>query len=503
VPERALYAAIDLGSNSFHMIVARHEQGQLRVIDRIRDMVRLAGGLDDQGQLDPSVRAEALDCLARFGQRIRDIPQHHLRAVGTQTFRRLSNPASFLVIAETALGCPIDIISGREEARLVYLGVSQGMAPVNARRLVLDIGGGSTEIVVGQTQEPALAESLAYGCVSLTRMAFPDGRITASRWHRYSHEIGSELQAYASQFREHGWAQAVGTSGTIRAVSSILTGLDNTAGDKITPDALDHLKKQLIESGNIDRIDWPGLSERRRPVIAAGILILEAMMDGLSIQSLQVSPFALREGVLHDLLGRLEHRDPREKTVKALAERYQADLSQAARVDDWSAAAFEQVAESWLLNPVHADFLHWICQLHEIGLSIAHDSFALHTAYILDHTDMPGFSRQEQQFLAVLARLQRGRIDRDLLNELPTRLQSPARRLLVLLRLATIFCRARSDSGTCDFAVHARSAGLRLELPAGWLEAHPLTRRDLSLEQEQWQDMGFELELGHLEAALS
>lgn len=498
MPERQLYAAVDLGSNSFHMIVARYEHGELRVIDRIRDMVRLAGGLDEQGRLDPALREQALASLARFGQRISGIPEHQMRAVGTQTFRRLRNPAAFLVVAETALGCPIDIISGREEARLVYLGVAQGMPPAGGRRLVIDIGGGSTEIVVGEELEPDLAESLAFGCVSMTRSAFSDGRISERRWQRASQEIRRELQAYGANFRVDGWQQAVGSSGTIRAVGSIMAELKPGRPGIITAADLGELRKRLIAFGRADRIALPGLSEHRQPVIAGGVLILEAVMDALRIDHLEVSSYALREGLLHDLMGRLEHRDPREQSVQAMAERYQVDRAQAERVVDWSRAAFEQVAEDWQLAPIHAELLRWTCQLHEIGLAIAHDGYQLHSAYILEHADLAGFSRTEQQLMATLARLQRRRINPSELEALPPRLQRPARRLLCLLRLALALYRPRGNTQLADFALQAKAERIELLLPAGFLEHQALTRRDLEFEQQQFKRIGVELQLGTL-----
>ncbi|MEE4330645.1 MAG: Ppx/GppA phosphatase family protein [Wenzhouxiangella sp.] len=496
MPERELYAAIDLGSNSFHMIVARSEHGELRIIDRIKEMVRLAGGLDHQGRLAAGTRAAALDCLARFGQRIRAIPATQVRAVGTQTFRRLRNPASFLVVAETALGCPIEIISGREEARLVYLGVSQGFASSNSRRLVIDIGGGSTEIVAGQSLEPVLTESVPFGCVGTTRQAFPDGRITRKRWDRSRREIERELQGYSGQFRRFGWEEAVGSSGTIRAVASILA--EGDPPPVIELDDLGRIRDRLIDQGHVDRVDLPGLSAPRAPVIAGGVLILDALRSAFGIDRLGVSTFALREGLLFDLKGRLEHRDPRDKTVRAMAERYQVDPDQAARIADWCRSAFEQVAQDWKLSAVHADFLHWIALLHEIGLAIAHDAYQQHSAYILSHADMPGFSRHEQQFLAVLAQLQRRRIHSAEFERLPARLHHPARCLLILLRLAVLIHRPRSDTGLSDFALSLSGDRLRLETPANWLAANPLTRQDLDDEARELKKLGITLYLAEL-----
>jgi exopolyphosphatase / guanosine-5'-triphosphate,3'-diphosphate pyrophosphatase len=503
MPERQLYAAIDLGSNSFHMVVARSEHGELRIIDRIKDMVRLAGGLDEHGRLDTDTREQALASLARFGQRIRAIPDHQIRAVGTQTFRRLKNPAAFLVVAETALGCPIDIISGLEEARLVYTGVNQATPPSGGHRLVIDIGGGSTEIVLGESHEPIEAESLAFGCVGVSRRAFPDGRISRDRWRSASRQILGELQRCSGGFRELGWQQAVGTSGTIRAVSDMLIAANPGSTINVTPARLDQLKQAILEAGHSDRIALEGLSERRKPVIAGGIVVLEAVMSALHIEELTVSPFALREGVLYDLMGRLTQRDPREQTVTAMASRYQVDQAQADRIDDWTATAFQQVSDDWQLRPVHADLLRWISRLHEIGLSLTHDDHHRHTAYMLEHADMAGFSRQEQQFMATICRLQQRRIEADCLQELPTRLQTPARRLLALLRLATALYRARSDASAADFALRASGQDLCLELPAGWLANNPLTRQDLQFEQRQLARIDIRLELADLHPGLT
>jgi exopolyphosphatase / guanosine-5'-triphosphate,3'-diphosphate pyrophosphatase len=503
MPERQLYAAIDLGSNSFHMVVARSEHGELRIIDRIKDMVRLAGGLDEHGRLDTDTREQALASLARFGQRIRAIPDHQIRAVGTQTFRRLKNPAAFLVVAETALGCPIDIISGLEEARLVYTGVNQATPPSGGRRLVIDIGGGSTEIVIGETHEPIEAESLAFGCVGVSRRAFPNGRISRDRWQSASRQILGELQTCSGRFRDLGWHQAVGSSGTIRAVSDMLIAADPGSSGLITPAGLGHLKAAILKAGHSDRIALEGLSERRQPVIAGGIVVLEAVMAALQIDDLKVSPFALREGVLYDLMGRLAQRDPREQTVTAMASRYQVDQAQADRIDDWTATALQQVTDDWQLRPVHADLLRWISRLHEIGLSLTHDDHHRHTAYMLEHADMAGFSRQEQQFMAIICRLQQRRIEPECLQELPARLQTPARRLLALLRLATALYRARSDASAVDFAVRASGNDLGLALPAGWLGANPLTRQDLHFEQRQLARIDIRLELTDLHPGLT
>lgn len=491
-----MFAAVDLGSNSFHMVVARAEHDQLRIIDRIKEMVRLGGGLDADGHLDRATREAALACLARFGQRLAGIPASNLRAVGTQTFRRLRNPAGFLVVAETALGCAIDIVSGREEARLVYTGVSQGMPAAAGRRLVIDIGGGSTELVAGESTAPALTESLPFGCVVTTRGAFPDGRITAERWRRAKRSILSALRPFAPAFRVHGWEQAVGSSGTMRAVESMVHHLKpDQAGGFTRADVVD-LRSRLFAAGHVDAIDLGGLSERRRPVIAGGLVIIDALMKALAIERLQASDFALREGLLFDLMGRLSAQDPRAQTVTAMARRYDCDLEQAERVADWVSRAFAQVRERWDLGQAHANLLLWAARLHEVGLAIAHDRHPVHGAYIIGQADLPGFGRQEQALMAVLIGQQRDPPDSSAILELPPRLHPAARRMLALLRLGVLMCRARSDADLCDFHLRAgKRRGLRLVLPAGWLDSHPLTAHDLAEEKKHLQALDLSLKM--------
>ncbi|MGK7295324.1 MAG: Ppx/GppA phosphatase family protein [Candidatus Wenzhouxiangella sp. M2_3B_020] len=499
MPHRNLYAAVDLGSNSFHMLVARREHGELRVIDRIRDMVRIAGGLDKRGRLDDATRERALDSLSRFGQRLANIPPQQVRAVGTQTFRRLADPERFMRRAESALGCPIDVISGREEARLVWLGVTEGTAFSEQSRLVIDIGGGSTELAAGREFDPAFVESIQFGCVGVTRRAFGKGRITAKRWRRAAAEIETELQALRPQLRRSDWRTAIGSSGTIRAVQGIVAARDDTLPVPIRLDEVEGLRQRLIESGHVDRVSLPGLSGRRQPVIAGGVLVLEACMRTFGIESLQVSPFALREGLLYDMVGRLEHRDPREKTVRAMAERFEADREQAERVRDFALCAFEQIAEPLDLRRIHRDLLDWSCLLHEIGLGIAHSHYQVHSAYVVEHSDMAGFTRQEQQLVAFLLRHQRRKLPDNVLEELPERLRSAAGPLLAILRIAVALARSRSDADLPDFALTADDGGrLRLALPEGWLQAHPLSARSLELEKRQLREPGIRLVLDTL-----
>ncbi len=496
MPKRDLYAAIDLGSNSFHMLVARREHGQLRIIDRIREMVRLAGGLDTQGNLDNLTRDRALECLARFGERIAHIPDHQIRAVGTQTFRRLRKPQRFLVPAETMLGCPIDIVEGREEARLVYIGVTHATPSSTGPRLVLDIGGGSTELVIGEGSEPRLSESIPHGCVAVTLSAFPKGRITTERWKRKKQEIAEDLQPMVTAFKAQGWNQAIGSSGTILAIQQIIAARDQALPRRIRPEDLSWLKKRLIETGKIEQIQLPGLSAHRAPVIAGGILVLHTVMRILAIDELEVSPFALREGLLFDLYGRLGQVDPRDRSVAATALRHEVDQAQAERVRDFALCGFEHIAEDFELREIHRDLLEWACALHEAGLVIAHDRYHEHSAYIVEHSDMAGFSRQEQQFIATLLRYQRGKMSPNAIDSLPERMHRAAKVCLALLRLAVALARSRADADMPDFSLHAGAPDqLQLGLPPNWLQSHPLSAFSLQQEVQRWRSLGLKLEI--------
>ncbi|MBT8040946.1 MAG: Ppx/GppA family phosphatase [Xanthomonadales bacterium] len=489
-PTSRTYAAVDLGSNSFHLLVARREHGELRVLDRIKDMVRLGGGLDAEGNLDPAVQNRAFACLARFGQRLRGIPQHNIRAVGTQTFRRMKNANAFLMIAETALGCSIDIIAGREEARLIYLGVSQGVAGHDGRRLVIDIGGGSTELVIGEGLETLETESLQYGCVSLTRRFFADGRINRERWDKAVNSVLAELQELRRRYLAAGWDTAIGSSGTIKAVEEICRRLGWREKD-ISADALALLRDRLLQFDTIDEVQLPGLTERRHPVLVGGLAMLFACFEALELDTMAVSPYALREGVLHDLLGRLEQRDPRDTTVEAFVKRYSVDRDQAERIRNVALRAFDKLAEGLFASAGYRNLLGWAAVLHECGLSVAHSQYQMHSGYLVENSDMPGFTRQEQLFLATLVRYHRRAIPGEYTDLLPTRLHEPLRTTLLCLRFACILCRSRDDE-IPGFRLSGSDHRVTAGLDAEWMQSHPLTLFDLKQESAELAATGIE-----------
>jgi exopolyphosphatase/guanosine-5'-triphosphate,3'-diphosphate pyrophosphatase len=474
------------------MIVAHHEDGHFRVVDRLREMVRLAAGVAAHGDLTPEACKRALKCLARFGQRLSGIPSERVRALGTNTLRRAANPRDFLTSAEDALGHPIEVISGHEEARLIYLGVAHDLAPTG-RRLVIDIGGGSTEFIVGEGHSPDLLESASIGCVGITEAFFEAGEMTRKRFKEAQTAAALELRPLRKAFRAYGWEDVVGSSGTIRAVASVLResgwthGIINEAG-------LKKLRKELERAGHIDHISFSGVSAERRPVFPGGVAVLDACFRSLGLEEMRVSDAALREGALYDLVGRSRHEDPRSASVKVFALRYRVDSGQADRVRSTALNGFDQVAESWKLNPAYRDMLGWAADLHEVGLAISHDHYHRHGSYLVAHSTLAGFSRGEQSALATLILGHRRRLLPDTFAALPDRRVDPVRRTTVLLRVAVLLHRTRLREQLPEISWQAEGDSLTLVFPKDWLERHPLTTADLKLEQKRLRKIDFALQ---------
>jgi exopolyphosphatase/guanosine-5'-triphosphate,3'-diphosphate pyrophosphatase len=495
VREAEVVAAVDLGSNSFHMVVARHRHGQLVVIDRLREMVRLASGLGKDGHLSAPSQARALACLRRFGERLRAMQAARVRVVGTNTLRHARGAARFLQQAGRVLGHPVEIISGIEEARLIYLGAAHHLPPVDGARLVVDIGGGSTEIIVGRGFQPRVMESLAMGCVSLSEACFPRGRLTARNFQQARLHARLELEPVRSQFLRGSPAQTAGTSGSIRSAHAVLAGLGR-AGDGVTVGGLEYLIDQMVAAGTIDDLRLPELSRERAEVFPGGVAILVEVMHALGLAQLVVADGALREGMLYDLMGRLTSEDARTRTVRAMAARYHVDQAQAERVKRTAMVLLDQVARSWELDDEGPrQVLAWGAQLHELGLDIAHAHYHRHGSYVLENADMPGFTREEQGVVARVVQAHRRRFDRSLFRSLQTSWQRPALRLAILLRLAVLFHRSRTPVSLPPIRLRAEGRSLVLRLPAAWLKASPLTLADLGREAEFLADVGVRLRL--------
>lgn len=487
-------AAADLGSNSFHLVVARYEHGELRVIDRLRETVRLAAGLRADGTLTRERRETAFACLARFGQRLSGFSPDHVRAVATNAVRRLAHPQAFLLPAETALGHPIEVVSGREEARLIYQGVAHGLPLSDKKRLVIDIGGGSTEFIIGRGFDALERESLQVGCIASTLRFFEDGKITPKRWQQAVSEIAVELQQFGAHYRERGWAESIGSSGTAKAIGSIVLA-NGWSDNGISAASIAKLREALLSIGEVEKVSLPGLPKDRANVIAGGVAILEAIFDTFGLEQMSVCDTAMREGLLYDMLGRAMHKDPRNTSIDALAERYGVDQAQASRIADTAARLFDQVATAWQLEAAAQGMLAWSARVHEIGLAIAHSQYHLHGAYIIANSDLAGFSSQEQQLLATIVRAHRRRPDADAMRNLPPRMQPAAQHLTALLRLSILLHRGRDDKALPAFSLHASNNQLTLSLPRTWLEQHPLTRVDLDLERDYLKQIDIKLQV--------
>ncbi len=496
-------AAVDLGSNSFHMVIARWLGHDLQVLDRLREPVRLAEGLDVDRHLSPDSQARALACLAQFGQRLRHLEPRYLRAVATNTFRLARGLGAFRAQAEAALGLPIEVLAGHEEARLIYLGVAQ-TSPFDARRrLVLDIGGGSTELIIGEGSDNRLGFSQQMGCVAYSHRYFPDGRLGRQGWRAAETAAALELRPIREALREAGWAACLGSSGTVLAIAQILAAR-GWGGPAITLDGLKRLRAELIAGGAVRALAATGppseaVSPDRWAVLPGGLAILIACFKSLRIESMSASSGALREGVLYDLLGRIQQLDARDRSVQRLVAQYHVDGSQAARVARAAHALLAEVSAAWNLDLEQGRrLLGWAAALHEIGLAVAYTGYQHHGAYLVANSELPGFSADEQALLAALVRSHRRRLLADALRALPGGRGELGLRLCVLLRLAVLLFRSRQPEPLPVLHVQADRATLRIGFPAGWLHRHPLTRADLEREAAHLGRQGLTLEWGEL-----
>ena len=483
-------AAIDLGSNSFHMIVARWDNGQLTLLDRLREPVRLGFGLQEDLSLSDEARDRALACLERFGECLRGYPSRSVRIVGTKTLRTVKDSSQFLVEAEKRLGHPVEIISGDEEARLIYLGVANDIAPDGENRIVMDIGGGSTEVIIGKGMQPRLKESLNMGCIAITKKFFMDGKVTEKLITKALIACLQEIEPVKDEFLQAGWQQVLGASGSIKAVAKVCEA-NGWSDGTITLDSLEKIMAIYLNHGKLDA-QIAGLSDDRQPVFLGGVIVLSALFDALELQQMIASEWALREGLLFDQKGRLENHDIRQASVDALAARFHVNMDKAKAVEKTALNLLNQVAQTWQLTADDASkLLGWAARLYQVGLDIAHNDYHKHSAYIVQNVDLAGCSRAEQIQLAALVLAHRKRF--------PTKSfpldNTDLVRLAILLRLAAIFHRGRIKAGMPAIVLSADKKRVNLHLPNDWLEQHPLTCADLETEQRYLGDIGYQLEL--------
>lgn len=473
-------AAIDLGSNSFHMIVARADgAGSFTVLDRIKEPVRLAAGIDDSGHLSAKAATRALSCLARFNERIAGLHADRVRVVGTNTLRSARNGPSFVSLAAETLGHKIEIISGIEEARLIFAGANLAF-DTPGRRLVIDIGGGSTELILGAQGAPEKLHSVYMGCVTWSSRFFPDGRIKAKKMGAAITAARQQIGGIMRGYRDAGWDHALGASGTIKAISATLAARGQTT-DGITRAALEELVVEMCTQKHIDRVHLPEVPEQRKPVLAGGAAILLALFRSLRIQRMRWVAGALKEGLLLRMLGEMEQQeDTRNATVRNIALRLQVDQDHAQRVQDTARALFQKVQHGWDLTDEDGALLDWAAQLHEVGQFMSYTGYHKHSAYILANTDLAGFARQEQRALAAIVLCHRGKVTWDRLRTYMPGANHTLLKLSILLRISTTVHRTRSTTSTLPITLKARAGSLSVQYPDGWLDSHPLTSADLN-----------------------
>lgn len=504
--DNSLYAVLDLGSNSFHLLIARKDQNQLNYIDRVKDSIRLGSYLTEEETITEDGIQRALSSLQIMAERLRGIPRGNIRVIGTNTLRAASNAESFLPAAEKIIGSPIDIITGDEEARLIWQGVSRDFPNDDKKRLVFDIGGGSTEFIVGNNNTMH-RRSVYMGCVSFSRRYFPDQSVTAKKYRHALAAARSEMQSLARSFNSSQWAEAIGASGTIRYIQRLLTQ-NQQGAHTITMEGLNWLSRQLIAAEHPDKLTLAGIEKDRATVFPGGLSILQGICMELDIKELNVSEYSLKEGVIIELAGYKSSDETHGQTIDYLLKKYRLDKQQADRVEKLAMAFFRKLADSSAsgdsqtngsshpdTTPNGEKLLRWASQLHEIGLSVGYAGYHKHSAYLVEYTDMPGFSRSEQKMLSFLLLNHRRKL-RTLEASYGFK---PDWNLVLVLRLACLFNRRRVNFELPEIMLAPDKNGWLLALPSIWLTDHPLTEEDLNQESTYWKKQGFELNISALE----
>ena len=490
--DNSLYAAVDLGSNSFHMVIARLTGGRMQIIDRIKERVRLAEGMDGQRRMSPEAMARGLDCLALFAERLTNIKPDQIRIAGTYTLRRASNARDFVREAAKVLNHPIEIISGQEEARLIYQGVAHTQH-IEGQVLVVDIGGGSTELIIGEGFEHKALTSRKMGCVSFTQSFFGNGKLGEKAFNAAVLEAQHQLAPIINQYRKLGWQSCLGSSGSIRTVRDVLQGEEWTDG-AITLAGLERLKEEMLKHKRVDQLKLAGLTEERQGVFAAAVAILLGLFTSLPIERMEYSDGALREGLLYEFEERLQHHDIRERTALALSTHYRIDKRQATRVESSVLSLFDALSGPWEMpeEPYRA-ILGWAARLHEIGLAINYSGIHKHSAYILQNTDLPGFNQDDQALLAALVRFHRKGLKLSELPALPNHDEQTVLRCIRILRLAVAAHHRRQDNLLPEWNVQAAGDQLVVTLPLDWCDENKLLMQNLEKEHRYCHEQGWPL----------
>ncbi len=488
-----LYAAIDLGSNSFHMLVVREVEGAIRTVAKVKRKVRLASGLDDNNLLNQDAMERGWYCLSLFAEQLQDIPKENIRVVGTATLRLATNVDTFLKKAQHILNHEIEVISGQLEAETIYQGVSYTSSG-EGNRLVIDIGGASTELVVGEENQAKLLNSLNMGCVTWLKQHFPNGELTQSNFQAAINAAKAVLSPIAGSYLEQGWQTCVGASGTVQALQEIM--LAQGQSEQVTLDKLNQLKQQTIDCSNMKNLVLEGLTAERLTVFPSGLAILIAIFETLKIKSMTLAGGALREGLIYAMIGRKRNSGVRETTVNSLISRYQIDSDQAEHVRDTALELYRQVEIEWQLDEHFArPILRWAAMLYEIGLCIEYKKAPQHAAYIIDNIDLPGFTPAQKQLLSALLLNQRGELQLQALLEQNALSAEDGLKLVRLLRIAIKLCMRRTQGTVPKFHLHLSGSKLILQLPKGWSQDHPLRAAELQAEVEEQNrhQVGFEI----------
>ena len=497
---QAYMAAVDLGSNSFHMVIAREVDGDIQLLHREKQKVQLAEGLNEQLVLSEEAIERGLHVLAQFADTLKPFAPQSVRVIATYTLRRARNAATFLRRAKTVFPFPIEVISGQEEARFIYQGVAH-FEHFAARRLVIDIGGGSTEFAIGEGLQPLRLSSRNMGCVSYALQHFPQGRISAKRFAKAILQAEQELEPIVSSFKAAGWQQAVGTSGTVKTIRDIVVGM-GLGQQALELTHLLALKQQLLLQENSAQLDLPGLTDDRKLLICSGLAILIAAFNLLQIEQLIYIDAALREGVLYEMSDRLHHLDIRQHSVASLQRRYDVDMAQAERVSNTALNLFSQVRHSWQLTDEDAMLLTWAATLYEVGLHINSSGVQKHSAYILQHANLPGFNQEQQQLIATLVRFHRRKIRAEDIPSFNLYQMPQVLALLVILRLAVLLNQKRRDDFLPELGATANTQALQLQLAPDWLAQQSLLAADLIAEQKALKKIAFVLEIPALTDAM-
>lgn len=489
-----LYAVIDLGSNSFHMLVVRHIDGSVQTMAKIKRKVRLANGLDQNNQLSQEAMQRGWDCLSLFAERLQDIPTDNIRIVGTAALRSATNVDVFVEKANQILGHPVEIISGEEEAATIYKGVAHTSGGLG-HRLVVDIGGASTELIIGREFDAKALVSLPMGCVTWLDHYFHDRQLTRQNFEQAILAAKSTLEPILQKYTTLGWDVCVGASGTVQALQEIMLaqGMDEI----ITLAKLKRLQKQAMMASHLEELEIDGLTLERALVFPSGLSILIAIFESLNIESMTLAGGALREGLAYEMIGEMRQSNIRQRTISSVQQRYQVDVQYGDQVADVAMQLLQQCGHQQWIPEAQAEFLlHSAAELHEIGLSIDFKKGGEHGAYLLQNLDLPGFTRAQKHFLAELVRRYR-----DSLSSLPEQHAlsgQSSKRLLRLLRLSVLLTHRRSTQIQPKFSLTAQDDHLTLAMDSDWLQDNPLTQAELEIEANRQTDIGWPLTITNL-----